>query len=262
VEGDYGQDAGLSIDLGAERPVNSIWLLGPDMLQGGLPQSYAVFTSGDGGSYEPLREVPRRIANSCVSGNQVFFKGYYGMMECRFEPVSTRYIRLVFESGQRHAEQWQISEVFVFEDAGGTATAISDDEVKALASELQKRGVVFTVCDRWLSARLLDVLPWRNGRPPVYPRYNPKHTYTHVSRSVSPTPGVALAIPNALTAETERVLNESGLESTAWDRRVFEHYTLFVFKSGALPAARGARLHWTGHALLKWTSPETGRSGR
>lgn len=256
AKGTCDGQSGFTIDTGKERNLLALVLFSSAMLQDTLPRGYDILVSKDNRDYRLIRRVERRTSPSYVSGNRAYLKGYYGMTECRFAPVSARYVRLVAKSAQRGRTDWRLSEVFVFEKAG-ESSVIEDQEVEAIAAAISARGVDFTVCDRWLSARLLAALPAHGGHPPAFPRYNPNFKDTELSRVIQPQAGLALAVSSAFAEACETLLRECYGEAAKWSRVDFEHYALFIFETSRNVSGARFSLFWNGHTILKTKEPES-----
>ncbi len=249
LEGPYQPASGFTIDVGREIQLDSLWLYAPDDLQFGLPEGYAVSVSVDGQRFQVISHVAERTAVSYISGGQVYFKGYHGLLECRFPAVPARFVRVACEAGQVESGRWQISEVFVFERLEGGGAAFND-EADAIAKLLRERGVEFTAADRWLSARLLERLPMKNGKYPVFPRYNPKYKATAIPRELVPRQGTAIAVPQAVADECNALIEGVYGTKARWDRFDFTQYTIFAFTNPERPVDVARGLVWNGHTLL------------
>lgn len=257
LSGSYDGKSGFILDLGKERKINSMALFAPGYLESGLPRGYSISVSSDGTNYNVIRDIEHRVSPSYVNGNQVYFKGYFGIMESRFDPVLARYIRIIFRMGQRHVKEWRVSEAFVFEESGGVASLVPTGEVDNIVSVLRKNDINFTVADRWLSAQLLKLLDGKNKEIPVYPCFDPVFKKTHISRVIVPGKGKAIAVTTEYAEECEKVIRDVYGTSVAWDRIDSGHYSLLIFKGTGKACLEHVKLYWNGHTLLKTTSPET-----
>lgn len=245
-------NAAIVIDFEQDTAVSGLWLLDASVKQAGLPGGYTLRCRETNGAERVLQHVEKRIRRSWISGRQVFFKDYYGMLECRFAPVVTRQLRLEVERGQREAKPWQLTEVFVLRAAPAAPPSNpAEEEAAALAEAIRAHGIRFTAADRWLSARLMTRLAAAGGRPPVYPPYNPRVRSTHLRRLLRPQPGLAIAVPRSLTAETAAILEADAAGATDWQRLDFPSYCLFIPGPTLTPATRNLRLFWTGQQLLR-----------
>jgi hypothetical protein len=252
-EREYGPDCGFVADLGRERDVNGVWLVAPGTLQEGLPETYTIEMSRDGRDYAMVANVKQRFSVSFTAGAGVFFKGYYGMQETRFTPVRARYLRLRFLGGAKEEGRCSISEFYVFERGGGEADPCAD--LAGIADALMSNDVRFAACDRWLSGRLYGRLPTREGRPRVYPRYNPKCRSTRISRRVRPLAGEAVVVARALAEETDDLLREVCGGAVSRRRQDFSAYSLFLFTNRTVPPML-SDLTWNGQMLLKTREPD------
>jgi hypothetical protein len=249
----YGPGCGFVVDLGRKREVNGVWLVAPGVLQAGLPEAYTIETSGDGREYATAVDVKQRLSVSFTAGAGVYFKGYFGMQETRFEPRQARYLRFRFLAGAKGEDECAISELYVLEQ--GTGEADPQADLAAIADVLASNDVRFAACDRWLSGRLYGRLPSTDGRPRVYPRFNPKHSATRISRRVRPQDGMALIVARALAGETEDLLRETCGDAVSWRRQDFSAYSLFLFTNGRPPPML-CDLSWNGQMLLKTREPD------
>jgi len=250
-----GKD-GITIDLGKERRINSMVLYDNDYMGDGLPRGYSVSVSTDGTNFSAIRNVDRMISPSYISGNRVFCKGYFGVLEIRFTTVPARYVRFVCLAGQRTGREWRISEVFVFEDGEDAGMPVTGSEVDNIVTILRGKGVDFAVADRWLSANLYKLVKGTAGRPFAYPRFCPRDRDSRITRLVVPRKGLAVAVAVEYAEECERLLKETYGMAEALDRVDCGHYSLFIFKAPPVKMDGKVRLYWNGHTLLKTTAPE------
>jgi len=251
--------SGLLFDLGRVREVSSLWLCAGDWYRTGLPEGYELGVSRNGKRFEAVRRTPRRIAVAYTCGNQVFMKGYFGIMEIRFDPVKARYLKLIFTRAQRHHGTWRLNEVYIFARADEPAAAGGiEDEARRIAGMLQTRAVEFTIADRWLSARLWGLLPHAAGRPPVFPRFNPKFRHTLITRRVRPRSGVVIAPRRALADECCRILRETYGGDVVAGRDDLEYYSLIYLNDPTAEFSGDRGLLWTGHTLVTTTNKTSG----
>jgi hypothetical protein len=255
VAGDCSKAAGFTIDLGEPTPLDSLWLCPADPLHGSLPNGYALSVSDDGREYRRVALVDKRWATAYVCGGCLYLEGYYGVLECRLDGRPARFLRFAGTSAEAGGGTWQAAELFVFRRTG-EGMAVDEREAREVAAVILKEGVEFTACDRWLSAELLRALPERRGRPPAYPRFNPKHKATQLSREVRPVRGMAVAVARELEAECAAVLATCAGAATGWETIRFPHYVLFVFtNSGGVAGVGGVRMVWNGQTLLAYGGP-------
>ncbi len=250
VEGPYASRSGFTIDLVEERTLDGLWLTAPDWYRDGLPTGYTISVSTDGQVYQVISEIKKRISVSYISGKNVYFKGYFGLLECRFDDVRARYVRLKFTRGPGDWKSWQINEVFVFERTGTDPDDL-DAEVDEIASALKRLKADFTVCDRWLSARLWTVLPSAKGRPAVYPRFNPSYRSTLLRRRIKPGNGLCIAPSAAVADECALLLQDLYGENVIAQRLDFSNYSILVLRKAGVSKEKGVSLIWNGHTLLK-----------
>ncbi len=255
--GRFGEDEGMVVDLKEERLLNSIYLIGPDMSDKGLPEDVRVDVLGGDGDWQTVREPGRRIPNAHVSGNRVYMEGYNPVMEIRFVPVRTSRLRLTFLAGGSRQEKWAVDEMCIFEERGEDVEPLGEAEVSALAEDFKKRGCSFAVCDGWISAVLLNRLPWQEGRPPVFPRFNPKHGETLLPRRFVPSPGMAFILPLELASNAEEVLHRLYGSSLRWKRVDYQHYA-FIAVIGVDCDVPQRRLRWNGVLLREATQDSEG----
>jgi len=254
VGGDFGEDIGFTVDLGRTRRVDGLRLSSTGCFKFLLPKGYTISVSENGTDYRVISAVEQCIPVSYIAGDGVYLKGYFGWMECRFGGVEARYIRLRFTAGQGRWKRWSVSEVFVFEQTGADPGDPAH-EVSRIASALRENGIDFTVCDRWLSGKLFDLLPHRKGRPPVYPRFNPVYPETVMSRAVAPEKGLAVAPEAALADECERLIKELYGEKAVRKRIDLAHYSLLLLDNAEVKSQTKLRLAWDGFTLVKTGNP-------
>jgi hypothetical protein len=188
-----------------------------------------------------------------TAGAGVYVQGGYGWLECIVAPVQVRFLRWIPTAGYHGRAMWRANEIFVFEDAGGESPDWEADALR-IADRLREMGVRFTVCDRWLSARLRQVLaPRPDGAPVAWPRHN-HHLqiagsgWSEPARKFRPAADRALTVARGLADEMEIVLQEAYGPGTGTHRKDFDSYTLFTFERE--PAAADADLWWNGFAVL------------
>ncbi len=253
--GAYGS-AGVNLRFTEPTEVCRLLLFPQDTRGERSPKDVVIEGSPDGRQWIPLRPSAPRLATGYVAGNRAWLLGYFGASEYRFPPARVLALRLRPLSGPKSdPHTWRLAELFVFERAGD-ATPIGDDEVRRIAGELLRRSIVFTLADRWLSAKLLNLLPpGPGGAPPALPRFNFKVKATYAGRDYRPAPERALAVARPLADETLRLLRET-YGPDGWQTVPFEHYTLIT---GAARATTAPALFWNGHTLLR--PPDDGDSG-
>jgi hypothetical protein len=256
VKGSYANDTGFTIDLGSKHLIDGLWLTSPDRDGEGLFGGYTISISADGQDYEVVRDVQKRLPVAYTSGNGVYLMGYFGLFECRLDPIPARYVRVRCRPGTTD-KSWQISEVFVFETKGTRPTDL-EDEVTQISSSIRDLGIDFTVCDRWLSAKLWTLLPHSKGRPPVFPRFNPRHTSTLTSRRVVPRKGIALVPSSAVADECTALLRELYGDQVIAQRTDLSNYTILVLDDTDSSEKKVTELIWNGHTLLKTSDPQEG----
>ena len=242
--------------MGEEHLVDGLWLTSPDRDGDGLFNSYTISLSLDGEEFRVIRDVQKRLPVAYTCGGGVYLMGYLGLLECRFDPVPARYVRVRCKPGKTDKSR-QISEVFAFERKGSTSGDL-EDEVKKISSTVKRLGIDFTICDRWLSARLWNLLPHSKGKPPVFPRFNPRHTSTLISRRVEPRKGIALVPSSALADECATLLKDVHGNKVIARRIDFSNYTILVLDNADASEKKGTGLLWNGHTLLKTRHPEAG----
>ena len=234
----------LLIDLGEVKTLCGIWLFSPDAYQNGLPRSFQIFVT-ERGDQPPQKIIDSRsrIADAYISGPTVFFKGYFSKWEVRFPPVRARWLRIARHNLDPHPHQiWNLAEVVVFES---TRAPDGLADMPLIAELARKEQLDFVVADRWHSARLLEEL----GAGSAYPRYNPKHRATLISRTFLPRKGLGLLINRALYHETIRLLQRAFGDCF---EVVTESGDQVLLKFKVLPQTQ-SRLVWNGHMLLEST---------
>jgi len=253
VEASIASPAGFTVDLGKEVRLDSLWLFAPGYYQFGLPAGYTLSVSLDGETFRPVREVPLTIPVAYTYGDQVYLKGYFGKMECRFERVPARYLRLVCTQGQGPLRTWQLSELYIFESAGSVAEG---EEAEAVLEVLEREPPDFVVADRWLSAKYLERRAWSKANPPAYPRFNPKYRFTRLSRQIVPRAGMAIVALAAVAEDCAAVLRDVYGEKAIAGIEPAGAYTVLRLGKGRSAVAPDARVFWNGHVLVKSFEPE------
>jgi len=258
VTGRFGEGEGVIVELKSVRPIGGLYLVGWDMSEKGLPEDARVEICSEDGQWQCVRRSGRRVPNAHVSGNRVYIDGYNPAMEIRFRPTRASKVRLTFIAGGAKQETWTLDEICVFEDAGCDSGPVGEDEVADIAKEFARRRCSFAVCDRWLSARLLALLPASvpDGRPPVFPRFNPKHSETMLPRRFVPETGMAFVLPLDVASDAEAVLRKSCRDSLKLERKDYSHYA-FIAVGGADPSAPQSPVRWDG-VLLRQAGHDEG----
>ncbi|MFT5124860.1 MAG: hypothetical protein ACI97B_003499 [Verrucomicrobiales bacterium] len=220
-----------------------IWLLGKGPYQHTLPDSIAIYTSTNQVDWQLLYETDARFNVAYTIENQVYVKGFFGVMEC-VPPTMQKatHLKFVCREGAEADGSWGISEVFVHAYAGRMRPT-SDEEIATINTWMRSDHIEFLTADRWLSARLFG-----NGVYDVYPRFNSKFRATQVSRMLRPRPGLALAVRSGMEAETQRMFHPQEIREI----RRTKHYSVFFFNTVEADAMR----IWNGHAVLRNTGPE------
>ena len=254
VEGSFGDNIGFTIDLGAVRKVDGLRLMATGCYKLMLPKGYNISVSDNGVDYRSIRNVKGRMPVSYICGDRVYLKGYLGWMECRFKDVQAQYIRLRFTKGQGQRKSWSINEVFVSEQIDAAPAYIEEDVVE-MASVLKDRNIDFAACDRWLSAKLLDLLPVEKRCLPVYPRVNPCYNNTLPGRGVLPRKGLAVVSPLMMADECEQLLKEVYGDSAVEERLDFSGYSILLLGKASPPDVGDYKLAWDGFTLLKTKNP-------
>lgn len=250
-----GIGSGFEIDLGAEHRVDGL-ALSPAIPEGRLlPTSFVIEGSRDGIGYHELLRVRDAEPMCYTAGDMVYLRGGYGWQQCRFASVQVRHIRFTVTGEAEEAPIWRANEVFVFTRAEGQAPGKADTDVEAVVGRIREQGVEFTVCDRWLSARLVEALPAREGMPPAYPRLNDHYHLVGAGppeprRTFSPSPRGAAVVAAALADEQEAILRGACADSgLAVQREDLGQYSLFLFEGPA--GATAPALTWNGMLLLR-----------
>ena len=254
VEGDYGDDVGFTIDLGRVRKLDGLRLMTIGVFKLTLPKGYTVSVSTDGAEYRTISDVKDSLPVSYISGNGVYLKGYFGFFECRFSSVEARYLRMRMKAGQGRYNRWKISELFVLEHAGSEPADLESETVK-IASFLKKQNIDFSVCDRWFSAKLIEMIPSGKNGPPAYPRFNPGHSETKMRRVVKPRKGLAIVPGIAYADECERLIKDVYGENAVLGRKDFSNYSVILTDQAARIEKMPYYLVWDGFTLLKTENP-------
>jgi hypothetical protein len=256
VEGAYSDGGGITVDIGREVGLDSIWLTARDLYRQAIPRGYSISVSTDGENFTTVSDISRRISVSYRAGTHVYFLGYFGLMETVFDGIPARYVRFRFNVGPRGSETWNINEIFLFERTGENVPDPVED-ARMIADTVKERGIDFTVCDRWLSAKLIELLP-PGDRPPAYPRFNPKYQSTLLHRRIVPRKGLAIAPATGVADECVQLLTEAYGESAVGERIDFSGYSLLLLGDLGERGRIDLKLVWNGHTVLKTSDPEEG----
>jgi len=233
---------GFVLDLTEAITPSRIWLLGKGPYQETLPNSLAIYAATDQADWTLIYESADRFKVAYSIENQVYAKGFFGLMECVPHAHTATKLKFVCRKAGAKGGTWGISEVFVHASAGPMQPTHAD-EIEEIKSWMKSEHIEFLVADRWLSARFFG-----NGVFDVYPRYNSKFLETQASRILYPRPTLALAVRSGMIAETERMFHPSEIREI----RRTKHYGVFLFTT---MQAKEQRI-WNGHAVLRNTGPE------
>jgi len=240
-------ERGLEVEFSRAVELGAFWFMGvAGENEGevrGLPRAYTVSAALPGQEFEPVITVRARVNQSYIQGGHVYVSGYFGKSECRFPPRPVQRLKIRFPDG----EPVRISELVLFAVEGRQEAAPSEEEIRAIRRALAREGVVFTLADRWLSARLI-----RGADPdaplPALPRFNPRADNQEVSRLLVPRAGLALAPAREVAGECERLLLARYGPGVIRGKQVFDHYVLF-FLAQVSGQREGDYLYWNGHLL-------------
>ncbi|MDP6522823.1 MAG: glycosyltransferase family 39 protein [Kiritimatiellia bacterium] len=233
-----------SIIIDAQRPVTLGCAFLTSTKSDLLPGTWHLSTSTNGTDYIRRGGIDRAL-HAYVDGNKAYIMGHYARGEIRFEPVTAQYVKIDIVS-QR---PWEINELRLFKQLGN-GSPVSEEEVEDITEAIIDKGVDFTVTDRWLSSSLITKLPSRDNRLPVYPRFNPRYSYTRIERTFRPRDGLGVAVVSRLADEMETFLGTVLKEKAEFARTDFPHYSLFTFSAPAPGAQDLPRFSWNGHLLL------------
>jgi hypothetical protein len=255
VAGPCGPDAGVQVELEREIRLDSLWLFAPDYYQFGLPEGYRIEVSTDGVAYRVLREVESQMAGCYTWGNQVYYKGYFSKMECRFAGEPARFVRIHMTRPQVRQEGWKLSELYLFEVRPVPETDRAD-EATSLADRFQAGSSSFAISERWLSAWWLSRVARSSAGWPAYPRFNPKFTFTRMSRAVTPRAGWVLVAPLEVADDCVAVLERRYGPSAIGARSDGDWYSWIELADPGPGGRSDSRLFWNGHVLLESSQPE------
>jgi hypothetical protein len=235
--------AGFVLNLEEAITPARIWLLGKGLSQDTLPDSLSIYAATGQADWSLIYKSTNRIKVAYSIENQVYAKGYFGLMECvPHAPHKATRLKLVCGKAGDEGGTWGISEVFVHASAGPMEPTHAA-EINTIKGWMNAAGIEFLVADRWLSARFFG-----NGVFEVYPRYNYKFRETQASRILYPRPTLALAVRSGMVAETERMFHPDEIREI----RRTKHYGVFFFTT---MQAEEQRI-WNGHAVLRNIGPE------
>jgi hypothetical protein len=242
---EYRGQAGEGFVLDLEDAITParIWLLGKGPYQETLPDSLAIYAATGQADWSLIYESNNRFTVAYSIENQVYAKGFFGLMECvpHAPPKATR-LKFVCGKAGDGGGTWGISEVFVHASAGPMEPT-HKAEINTIKGWMTAAGIQFLVADRWLSAQFFG-----NGVFEVYPRYNSKFIATQASRRLYPRPTLALAVRSGMVAETARMFHPAEIRAI----RRTKHYGVFFFTT---MQAEEQRI-WNGHAVLRNIGPE------
>jgi len=240
--------SGLVLELRQRRRIGALVLSSLGVYRKGLPEAYRLEYSPDGTSYRPLRDNQRRFAVGYTCGPRVYTKGYLGSCEIRFPPVRARFLRLTISRAESRGGMWCFNEVYVVE-APEKSPGLAGDEVDRIACALQESNAVFVAADRWLSAQLWSRLSGHREVPPVYPRFDPRHGETLLSRRLSPYEGLVIAPSRVFRDECLRQIRRYWGAGIIIGQRDFPGYSL-IFLGNPPSDRRPPELFWDGFTLL------------
>ncbi|HIE10879.1 MAG TPA: hypothetical protein EYP62_04640, partial [Kiritimatiellae bacterium] len=261
LSGPVDGTSGIVVDVGRVRLVSALRLGSLGVYRRGLPEGYRLEISSDGKTYDIVRECVRRFAVAYSSGPRAYAKGYLGACEIRFPPAEARYLRLTVTRADSRKSRWRWNEIFVFEQGGQMADDIPagtlEDEVRRIVAWARGRQAVFVAADRWLSARLWYLLPGGRELPAVYPRFDPRHGFTLLSRRLSPYAGLVVAPQRPLKEECLRLIRRHWGRDSIAEVRDFGAYSVILI-SNPPPESSPDELFWDGFTLLRTTDPTAG----
>ena len=253
--------SGIVVDLGRTRLISALRLGSLGVYRRGLPEGYRLEVSADGKTYDVIRECTRRFAVAYSSGPRAYAKGYLGACEIRFSPVDARYLRLTVTRAESRKRRWRFNEIYVFEQreqaTDDRLAGTLEDEVKRIAAWARGRRAVFVAADRWLSARLWYRLPCDGDVPAVYPRFDPRHSFTLLSRRLSPYAGLVIAPQRPVKEECLRLIRRHWGKETIAEVRDFGSYSAILIANPP-PESSPDELFWDGFTLLKTVDPMAG----
>ena len=246
VRGAYAARGHIKLELNEPGEVCGIRLTSPHPMNGDLPGGYRLETSDDGAAFTVLREVPRRFAVAYAIGDRAYLRGAWGMMEIRFDPVRTRFIRLSPLPGLAQRPDWFISEIEVL--GPDLATATAEPPVDDLLRDLRAASIRTLFADRRLSARVRAETRGAADAIRVLSYYKQPDSEPPLSFAVQPAPDVAVAVEASFEAPSRAVLHAAfGPEVIGREWR----HGGYVVWSLRPPASQGSTVEWFGRTLQR-----------
>jgi hypothetical protein len=248
LQGTYAAAGGITVEFSEPCDVGCLRLMSPHPMTGDLPGGYRLETSDDGTTYKVLREVPKRFAVAYAIGSRAYLRGAWGMMEIRFAPVRTRFLRLTPLPGATQRPDWMISEIGVFGPAEGTPTPTPP--AGDLVRRLREESVHCLFADRWLSATIRAETRNGDAGVRVLAYYKPPDSEPPLSFVIPRSADVAVAVESCFEKPSRDVLLRAfGPEAVRAEWRHGD-YVVLALNTAAPPASPDAAVEWFGRRLL------------
>jgi len=249
----YDAAASLVVDFGQPTPISAIRFVAPD--EWDFPTGYTLSGSADGEIWWVIQTVRHRNPDTCIYGSRLFHRGPLTAMECRFEPVPIRFLKIAgLQAPADHVHAWRFQEAYFYaavpaetDKAAGAAHPTEDDAVE-IARVLRGSGVAWALCDPWLSAKIKAT---RQTYPAVLPYYSWRHRETHRSRILPVSSGIAVVVENAHAGQVIELLRHATLEDVRLDTRTIGHYTAVIITSAPDGYESFPGLRWNGFTLVR-----------
>lgn len=250
LHGTYADGGHITLDLGSTLEVSCLHLMAPRPMNGDLPGGYRLETSADGSAFALLRETPRRFSIAYAIGSRAYLMGAWGMMEIRFDPVRTRFLRLTPLSGASQRPEWSITEIQVLGPSAATAPAI-EPPIGALVRRLHSESVGTLIGDRHISARIRAETRGGEGTVRVLSYYKQPDSEPPLSFAVHPGRDVAIAVESCLEPAARAVLMDAFGPDVIRSEWRHGDYVVWALNPPAKGAGDGPRVEWFGRMLLR-----------
>jgi hypothetical protein len=258
LHGTYAAAGHVTLDLGSPLEVSCLHLMAPRPMNGGLPGGYRLEASDDGATFTVIREVPRRFAVAYAIGTRAYLRGAWGMMEIRFDPLRTRFLRLTPLSGMSQRPDWCITEIQVLGPSGATAAAAAPP-VGDLIRRLKAESIGTLIGDRLLSARIRAATRGDATAVRVLTYYKQPDSEPPPSFAVRPGRDVAIAVESCLEPTARAMLlGACGPDAI---RTEWRHGDYFVWALNPAAQRDGIRIEWFGRTLFRRT-PQPAPQGK
>lgn len=181
------------------------------------------------------------------SGPRLYFRLMYSKMELFFNPVKTRFIKIV-QIGEDKEKPWEINEIFVYEYMGEKEIRLRDyvKDIKDVVRFLEKKEIDFIYTDFWPSARIRKLTNNRIKTLVPFNTVTPPRKY--MSREVQLSDKNAFLVERKDSAELEGIFNELELP---FRKKEFNIFICYYFKNLDPDYYKIKPLMWLGVGAIK-----------